>query len=86
MGVGVHAVAGTRGDVLDETEAEGSSAVLVALEFGNGRLGRVGCVESYHTGASRPTAGLILDLSLLNLADSREELNKIVIASGPRQL
>lgn len=86
MGIGVHAVSGARCDILDVTQAERAAAVLIALELGNGGLGRVGTVEADHTAAARPAAWLVLDLSLLNLTNGGEELNKIVVARRPGEL
>lgn len=68
MRIRVHAVA-ARLNVLDKAESEGPTSVLVALELGDGGLGRVGIVEADHTATTRSTAGLVLDLGLFDLAD-----------------
>lgn len=86
VGIRLHAVGAAWRPVLDEAEAQGSVAVLVSLELGNGRLRRVRVVETDYTRASGAAAGFVLDFSLLDLADGREQLDKVFIASGPRQL
>lgn len=88
MGVGVHAVAAAAAgcNVLDVAQTQRAAAVLVALELGNRGLGGVGGVEPDHAAATGPAAGLVLDLSLLDLANGREEFNQIVIARRPRKL
>lgn len=50
--IGIHAVAATRCDVLDEAQAEGTSTVRIALELGDGRVCRFGGVEADNTAAS----------------------------------
>lgn len=84
--VRVHAVATAGNGVPDERKAERTAAVLVALELCDGRLGRLGRVKANDTGAARAARGLVLNLSLLNLADGRKELDKILIRRRPRQL
>lgn len=87
MRVGIHTVAAaTRSSIFDEAEAERSSAVLVALELGNGSVGSLCRVETNHARAPGSTAWLILNLGLLDLADRAKELDKILVRSGPRQL
>lgn len=83
--VRVHAVA-ARLDVLDKAETKGPPSVLVALELCDGGLGRVGIVEADHSATTRSTAGLVLDLGLLDLADGGEQLDEVFIAGGPREL
>lgn len=87
-GVGVHGhgVSASRGLVLDEAQAERTTAVLVSRELGDGRLRVVGVVETNDAGATRASIWLVLNLGLLNLADRGEELNEILIAGRPRQL
>lgn len=86
VGIGIHAVSGSRRDILDVAQAERPTAVLITLKLGDGGLGRVGTVEADHTAAARPTARLVLDLGLLNLTNGGEEFNKIVVARGPGKL
>ena len=86
MGIRLHAVGGTRRLVFDVAEAQGSVAILVALKLGIGRLRRVRVVEADDTRASGAAAGFVLDFSLFDLADGREQLNEIFVACGPRQL
>ena len=69
MGIGIHHVTSAGSDVLDEAEAKGSAAVLVALEFGDRGFGSVGAVEPNNTRTARSTARLVLDLGLLDLTD-----------------
>lgn len=81
-----HRVPASLVQVLDEAQVEGTTTILVALELGDSCLGSLGSVESNNTRASRPAARLILNLSLLNLANGGKKLHKIVVASRPRQL
>lgn len=84
--VGIHHVASAWSGVLDEAEAERPTAVLIPLEFGDGCFGGVCGVEANHAGAAGSAARFVLDLGLLHLSDGREQLDKVFIASGPRQL
>ena len=86
MGVGIHAVTAAGRDILDVAQAEGTTAVLVTLELGNRGLGSVGAVEADYTATAGPTARLVLDLGLLDLADGGEELNQVVVARRPGEL
>lgn len=85
-GIGVHDVGASGGLILDEAQAKRATAVLVSRELGNGSIRVVDRVEADNTSAARTSVGLILNLSLLNLADRGEELNEILIAGRPRQL
>ncbi|KAF7549799.1 hypothetical protein G7046_g8232 [Stylonectria norvegica] len=82
----VHGFASSLVQVLDKTEVERAAAVLVTLKLGNRGLGSISSVESDHASASRATTGFVLDLGLFHLADGGEQLNQIVVASGPWQL
>lgn len=86
VGIGVHAVACSLVDVFDKAEVEGSAAILISLEFGDGRLRCLGRVEPHYASASRSPTGLVLNLSLLDLADGREELDQIVVTRRPWKL
>lgn len=86
VGVRLHVVGAARRPVLDVAEAQGSVAVLVSLELGDGRLRRVRVFETDYARASGAAAGFVLDFSLLDLADGREQLDKIFVARRPRQL
>ncbi len=86
MGIRIHAVTSARVEVLDVAQAEGAAAILVALELGDRRLGGICAVETDNTAALGPADRLILDLGLLDLADSGEEFNQIVVAGRPREL
>ena len=72
--------------VLDIGEAERTTTVLVACEFGDGSLGVRLRAELHNTRACRATVRLVLDLGALDLADGGEELNKILVAGAPWQL
>lgn len=85
MRVRVHGVS-ARLDVLNKAEAKRSTSVLVALELGDGSLGRVSAVEADNSTATGSTAGLVLDLGLFDLSNGREEFDKIFIAGGPGEL
>jgi hypothetical protein len=43
-------------------------------------------LELNNTGSTRPTVGLILNLSTCDLANCGEQLDKILVAGGPRQV
>ena len=86
MGIGVHTLTSTRGEVLDEAQTERASTILVALEFLDRGVGGVRVIEANDARAAGTTAGLILNLSLLYLTNSREELDEILIAGRPWQL
>lgn len=86
MRVGIHAVTTTGRDILDVAQAQGTTAVLVALELGDGGLGGVGAVEADNTTSARATARLVLNLRLLDLTDGLEEFDQIVIARRPGKL
>lgn len=72
--------------VLDEAKTKSTATVLVTLELGDSSLGRLAVVKADNAGTARATTGLVLNLSLLNLADSHEEVNEIIVASRPGEL
>ena len=74
MRIGIHGVGNTLVQVLDKAQVEGAATILVSLELLNGGFSRLGAIKAHDTAAAGATARLILDLSLLNLADSSEEL------------
>ena len=74
MRIGIHGLGTTLVEVLDEAQIERAATVLVSLELLNGGFSRLGAIKAHDTAAAGATARLILDLSLLNLADSSEEL------------
>ena len=87
VGVRVHAVIAAAGlEVPHEAETQGTTAVLVTLELGDGSVRGVGTVEPNDTGAARAPTRLVLDLSLLDLANSGEEIDQILVTCGPREL
>lgn len=49
-------------------------------------LRSLGAIEFDNTSATRTAVGLVLDLGTLDLADSGEEVNQILIAGRPRKL
>ena len=74
MRIGIHGLGTTLVEVLDEAQIERAATVLVSLELLNGGFCRLGTVKAHDAATAGATARLILDLSLLNLADSSEEL------------
>lgn len=52
----------------------------------NGGLGGIGSIELDNTSAAGTTVGLILDFGAINFADGGEQVDQVVVASGPRQL
>lgn len=87
MSIGVHGVsAATWSEVLDVAESKWPSSVLIALELGNGCLGSSRAIKANNTSSTGATARLILDFGLFDLADRREELDQIFVASGPWKL
>ena len=86
MGVGIHSVCRARCDVFHEAQAKWAATVLVALELADGGVSGFSVVESDNTGTTRSSTRFVLDLGLLNLADSREEFDQIVVAGRPWEL
>ena len=90
MRLSFHRVAGATASalvqILDKAEVQGTAAVLVRLELGDGRVRRVRIVESNNTGALGSSTWLVLDLSLFHLSNGSEKLYKILVACRPRQL
>lgn len=87
MRVRVHAVVTATGlKVPHEAETQGPAAVLVTLELGNGGIRSLGAVEADNTSAARSSAGLILDFRLLDLPNRGKQVDKILVARGPREL
>lgn len=52
----------------------------------NGGFAGLGAVKLDHTSAAGPAVRLVLDLGTLNLANRREEIHQVLVASRPRQL
>ena len=76
MSVCVHVVAGySWSQIFDETQTKRATTVLVSLELRNGGLCCVGSIKSDNTRTTRAATGLILDLSLLDLANCGEKLD-----------
>lgn len=86
MRICVHDIVSALANVLHEAQVERAAAVLIALKLCNGSLGSLGRIEANDTGTTGATAGLVLDLGLLNLANGGEQFNQIVVAGGPGQL
>lgn len=80
------ALHGTAIGVASVVETERTTAVGVALELLNGGSSILLATEEDDTGAARATIWLVLDLSLLDVADGDEELDQILIAGAPWQL
>lgn len=49
-------------------------------------LGVLSAVELNNTSAPRAAIRLVLNLRTLNLPDGVEQLNKVIVAGGPRKL
>lgn len=82
-----HSITGTTRDlVFDKAQAERTASVLIAREFFNGGICILGRVKSNNTSTTGSAIRLILDLSLLDLANGGEQFNKILVASGPWEL
>jgi hypothetical protein len=79
-------VASTLVEILDVGDAERTTAVVVALEFGDssGCLLLAGHLD--HAGAAGASVWLVLDLRLLDLTDCDEEFDEIIVARAPREL
>ncbi len=86
MNIGIHGVTGAWRDVLDKAEAQGPSAIGVALELCDCGLSGLGGVESNNSGSAGSTTRLVLDFGLLDLPDGGKELNQIIVARRPRKL
>lgn len=84
--VGVHGVATAGLEVLNIAKPELAATVLVSLELGYGSIRCLSSVESNDTGTSGAAAWLVLDLGLLDLAYGPEQLDQILITSGPWKL
>lgn len=83
----LHSITGTTRDlVLDKAQAERTASVLVAREFFNSGIGILGRVKSNNTSTTGSAIRLVLDLSLFDLANGSEQLDKIFVASGPWKL
>lgn len=87
MDIGVHAITTALSvEVPDEAQSQWSATILVPLELGDCSLRGFSRIETNHTSSARPTARLVLNLGLLNLSDSGEQFNKILVARGPGKL
>ena len=72
--------------VLDEGEAERTATVHVLLELRNRSLSVLLGAELDNTGTAGATVGLILDLCALDLTDSSEQLDEVLVAGAPGQV
>lgn len=87
VGIGVHAVFTTTWmKVSDIAQAQRSATVLISLELRNGGFRGFSRIEADDTRAARTAAWLILDLGLLHLSDSGEQIDEVLITCGPREL
>lgn len=84
--VGVHCVAPAGLEVLDVAEPELTATVLISLELGYGSIGCLGGIESHNTSSPGAATWFVLDLGLLNFTDRPEQLDKVLVAGGPRKL
>lgn len=84
--VGIHCVTPAGLEVLDVAEPELTATVLVSLELGYGSIGCLGSIESDNTSSSGAATRFVLNLGLLNFADRPEQLDQVLVASGPRKL
>ena len=84
MSVGIHGIATSTGsDVFDVAQPKRPYTILVALEFRDGRLSSTGVVETDDSRSSRSAAVLVLNFSLLDLANRCEQLDEVFIARRP---
>lgn len=72
--------------VASVVEAERTTAVSVALELLDRGSSVLLTAEENDTGSTRAAVRLVLDLSLLDVADGDEELDQILVAGTPWQL
>lgn len=79
MRISLHGIAAGLVQILDETEIERSAAVLISLELGDCSVRRVSRVKSDNSGAAGTADRLILDFSLLNLANGSKQLNQVFV-------
>lgn len=82
----LHGIATSWGLVLHEAEAEWAATVLVSGKLRDSSLGVLNSVEANNSGSTGAPIWLVLNLSLLDLADSGEELDKVLVAGGPWKL
>jgi hypothetical protein len=71
-GLRLHSIIVTRCQVLDRGQSEGSTAVLVPRELFDRSVSALGSVKSDDTSSSGAAIWLILNFSLLDLADGGE--------------
>ena len=76
----VHRITTSNIRVLDVSQTKRTTSVLIARELLNRGISTFSSVEPDDASAARTSVRLVLDFSLFDLADSREELYKILIA------
>jgi hypothetical protein len=83
-----HVTASTVGDIgiANKGQLQRTTAVLVASEFGNGSLSILGRVELNNTRSFGAAVPFVLNLGFLDRADRGEEVDEILVASGPGEL
>jgi hypothetical protein len=84
--LGFHRVATTRSLVFDKAQAQGTTTILISGEFLNGSVCILSRIESNNAGTTRSSIWFVLDFSLFDLADSSEQLDKVLVASRPWEL
>ena len=83
--LGLHHVATLVG-VAHVGQTEWTTAVLVALELGDGLSSVFLLGEFDHAGTAGATSWLVLNLRTLDLADRLEEFDEVLVARAPRKL
>ena len=86
MRVRVHVISTSLVHVFDKAQVERTATILVALELGDCSLCCFDAIESNDSGASRAATWFVLDLSLFNLANCSEQVDKIFVAGRPGKL
>lgn len=84
--VGVHCVTSAGLEVLDVAKPKLTTTVLISLELGYGSIGCLGSIKANNTSSSGAAARFVLDFSLLNFTDRPEQLDQVLVASGPGKL
>jgi hypothetical protein len=79
--LGFHCIStSTRGLILDVAQTKWATTILVARELLDSGFGILGGIKSNNASTAGSTVRLILDFGLLDLSDSGEKLDKILVA------